>query len=128
MTKKRRRRSGNTFRHSWEPNNGRENDFFCRKCNCRKVTIKLKTTYINAEGQTFRFAPECQKENAMSLERINTDTEEGRLLLAALGTLIMQPILNIGGTVLNGTKMSIPEMLRKIEEVKDELFKTDCKG
>lgn len=59
----------------------------------------------------------------MTLNEINTESKEGKLLIAALSILTVSDNLQIMGKEVNGRQLEPDVMLSKIEEVSDYMYK-----
>lgn len=58
----------------------------------------------------------------MTIQDIDTDTKEGRLLISALALLTSQPMLRIENRTVIGTQTSTGEMLKHLEELKTYIY------
>lgn len=58
----------------------------------------------------------------MEFNQINTNTKEGKLLMAALAMLTSQPALQLNGEAKRGTNMTPFEMLDEVEALGRKIY------
>lgn len=58
----------------------------------------------------------------MELNQINDKTPEGRLLLMALAAISVSPEVQIGDSILNGTKFTPDDILARVQKVADDVY------
>jgi len=58
----------------------------------------------------------------MSIREINTETKEGKLLMAALAILTTNSRLAINGKIINGRQTTPDKMLEHLDKLREEIY------